>query len=696
MVISRNLEGRGARSVRRRATAGAAIALLSLAVSTWPAAAGGSPALFFIPQATLTLGIGAQQLDHFGSAVAISGDDSTALMGADGAHSYHGAAYVFFLEGAWWVGPLELGLHPADQAALYAFGEAAALNADGSVALVSATGNGRRGVGAVFVFTRSNGIWGGPVKLTTPDLATHGYGSSIGLSSDGKTALVGDSGGNAYVFAQNGGIWGAAVKLSLGGPPATAGSISLSGDAKTALVGAGDATVNGKADAGVADVFTLSAGNWQGPNTISLGANAAANGRFGYSVSLDGAGDRAVIGTDGVGAYSVSRSNGPWSAPGALPLGGAAAGYAVGISGNGANAVIGGDNAIYPLFQLGGVWDAALYAKPQLPPSSFGSAISLSSDAQLTLVGANSTTLPPNSKYAAGAAYVFFGSDRFIFRPGPQIRRCPGCTLLVWRSPRQIRQFLAGYHVYSRKKLLTRTLVASETNRFRFEIKGKFKHLRVAPVLGTPPACITGGSFSDTFDRSIGDKWNRHVPVDGPAFSVTAKDGCLELTVPDSGIFDSSSVTDNAPELLRNASSMKPWTATTRVTLSDANGSGGFLTGMVLRFPQPAGGGLPLQLQWGLYRAGLGDSVSLRLEDTSGNDLADVSGVPNTMEVRIAYDPTTCDYRFSYSYPGQRKPTDSGYSYAACDQAPQVGLMTKTFNSPVSVTTDFDWFNLTK
>jgi hypothetical protein len=93
------------------------------------------------------------------------------------------------------------------------FGSSVALSADGKTALVGGYPD-NNAVGAAWVFTRSRGTWiqQGP-KLTANDEAGHGsFGVSVALSADGNTALIGGSPDNnavgaAWVFTRSGGAW---------------------------------------------------------------------------------------------------------------------------------------------------------------------------------------------------------------------------------------------------------------------------------------------------------------------------------------------------------------------------------------------------------------------------------------------------------------------------------------------------------
>src|SRR5260370_305386 len=80
-------------------------------------------------------------------------------------------------------------------------GTSVALSADGNTALVGGfKDNG--GAGAAWVWTRSGGVWTqqGP-KLVGTGAVGADQGSSVALSADGNTALVGGSGDNGGVGA---------------------------------------------------------------------------------------------------------------------------------------------------------------------------------------------------------------------------------------------------------------------------------------------------------------------------------------------------------------------------------------------------------------------------------------------------------------------------------------------------------------
>src|SRR5260370_28955159 len=129
-------------------------------------------------------------------------------------------------------------------------------------------------------------------------------GVSVSLSGDGNTVIVGgfddDNGvGAAWVYTRSGGAWSQQGSKLLGtgakGPyGAEQGySVSLSGDANTAIVGGwpdNDA-------AGAAWVYTRSAGVWsQQAKLVGTGAVGPFAAHEGYSVSLPGGGTTAILG----------------------------------------------------------------------------------------------------------------------------------------------------------------------------------------------------------------------------------------------------------------------------------------------------------------------------------------------------------------------------------------------------------------
>ncbi len=121
-----------------------------------------------------------------------------------------------------------------------------ALSADGNTALVGGSAS-TDGIRAVWVFTRSDGEW---LQRGSELVGTGGVGSAgegaVALSADGNTALVGGPGDNnrtgaAWVFTRSGDAWtqqgGKLVGTGAVGAAGQGIAVALSADGNTALVG---------------------------------------------------------------------------------------------------------------------------------------------------------------------------------------------------------------------------------------------------------------------------------------------------------------------------------------------------------------------------------------------------------------------------------------------------------------------------
>jgi len=292
-----------------------------------------------------------------GGAVSLSADGNTAIVGAYGDNSEIGATWVFTRTGA--VGSQQGnklvgtgGVSFGDQ------GRSCAISADGSTIIIGGPyDNGYKG--AAWIFIRSASTWTqqGNKLVGSGATATSYQGSSVSLSADGNTALVGGSGdaggmGAAWVFVRNGGIWSQQSKLFGTGAVGSANqgsSVSISADGNTALVGA--FADNGYA--GAAWVFTRSGSVWTQQGGKIVGSGAVGIAEQGYSVSLSSDGSIAIIGGDRdngyVGAAWVfSRSGGIWTQQGNKMVGtggvgtNISQGKSVAISGDGKTVIVGG------------------------------------------------------------------------------------------------------------------------------------------------------------------------------------------------------------------------------------------------------------------------------------------------------------------------------------------------------------------
>lgn len=324
-------------------------------------------------QSALTAGDGTPG-DHFGWSVALSGGGNTAVVGADdkavGSNSQQGAAYVFTRSKGNWFQRQELTA--ADGGANDNFGLSVALSTDGATALVGAPYRtlSQAKQGAAYVFLRSSNTWSQQQELTANDSVGKDYlGYAVALSASGTTALVGAVGktvngnegqGAAYVFARTASIWSQQRELIAGDGDAAdelGSSVALSAEGNTALVGAGSKMVKTKYAQGAAYVFVRSGGTnaaWSVPNEL-IAAGGSEFDEFGRSVSLSGGGNTALVGAWGKtdhgkheqgAAYVFARSGGTWSQQGSdlTPSDGANGdqfGWAVALSADGSTALVG-------------------------------------------------------------------------------------------------------------------------------------------------------------------------------------------------------------------------------------------------------------------------------------------------------------------------------------------------------------------
>jgi hypothetical protein len=157
-------------------------------------------------QGTKLVGVGALGKAQQGTGLALSADGSTALVGGPEDNSGLGAMWVFTFGGGTWnqQGGKLIGAGAVGSAAQGAF---AALSASGNTALVSGFLDNNN-AGATWVFTRAGNAWTqqGAKLVGSGTAGSANQGSSVALSADGSTAIVGGYGdasgfGATWVFA---------------------------------------------------------------------------------------------------------------------------------------------------------------------------------------------------------------------------------------------------------------------------------------------------------------------------------------------------------------------------------------------------------------------------------------------------------------------------------------------------------------
>jgi hypothetical protein len=272
--------------------------------------------------------------------------------------------------------------------------------------------------GAVYVFTRSAGVWtqqayikasnpgGGAWDPFDPILFPEGtdtylpgdqFGFSVALNSDGNTLVVGaptedsdangiggdqnddsaEDAGAVYVFTRSGITWTQQqyIKASNSdGADEFGYAVALSGNGNTLAVGArleeGSGTGvnppanNSASSAGAAYVFTRSGSTWSQQAYVKA-SNTGVDDQFGYSVALSADGNKLAVGAP------FEDSN------------------ATGVGGNQADNSASSSGAVY-VYTRSGSWTHQAYVKASNTGAGddFGTSVALSGDGNTLAVGA--------------------------------------------------------------------------------------------------------------------------------------------------------------------------------------------------------------------------------------------------------------------------------------------------------------------
>ena len=391
----------------------------SLPYSNWSSVVSFSTKASFYPQNEIaklvpTDGAGG---DYFGYSVSISSDGNTAIVGAYNDDSSRGSVYIYNRSGSTW--SQQAKLVPNDGATNDYFGYSVSISGDGTTAIVGAYGDDDKGSdsGSAYIYTRSGSTWSYQAKLVPNDGATDDYfGYSVAISSDGNTAIVGAVGddgvdintGSAYIYTRSGSTWSQQTKLTA--TDATlqdsfGSSVAISGDGNTVIVGAPNSEFDiSNAQAGGFYIYTRSGSSW----TLQYDTNfTGSESKYGSYVSLSYDGSVAAVGGTGIHGDSMrilTRSGSTWSVYPSFFTG-----ASVAVSGDG-NTIVGGSlkannnyGAVYVYGLTNGVWSEKkiLTAVNETANVNFGSSVSLSSDGKTLIVGA------PFYDSFRGCFYVF-------------------------------------------------------------------------------------------------------------------------------------------------------------------------------------------------------------------------------------------------------------------------------------------------
>ena len=261
--------------------------------------------------------------------------------------------------------------------------------------------------------------------IGTGNIGASEQGSSVSISADGNTAIVGGfhdnlGQGGAWIFTRNAGIWTQQGSKLVGtgntGVAVQGWSVSISADGNTAIVG-GYTDNNYQ---GAAWIFTRSGTVWTQQGSKLVGTGVAGYAYQGISVSISADGNTAIVGgymdnnTQGA-AWVYTRSAGIWTQQGGKlvgtgNIGGAYQGWSVSISADGNTAIIGGEGdnssngAAWVFTRSGGVWTqqgSKLVGTGNIGNAQQGRSVSISADGNTVIIGGDGDNL------SQGAAWVF-------------------------------------------------------------------------------------------------------------------------------------------------------------------------------------------------------------------------------------------------------------------------------------------------
>ena len=380
-----------------------------------------------------------------GWSVSLSGDGNTAMEGGIYDFNNAGAAWIFVRSNGSWIqqGFKLYGLDAGEGANQ---GWSVALSSDGNTAIMGGMED-LGGTGAVWVFTRTNGVWsqqGGKI-VGTGARGLAGQGAAVAISADGNTAVVGGPNdslglGASWIFTRDSGTWSQQGGKLIGAGAAygdfgsnQGGAVALASDGSSLL--AGGAADNAGTGAVWAFVRTGTTWTQQGPKFVGTGARGNASQGASVAISFDG--NTAIAGgpndsTGGGAAWVFTRTGGAWTQQGMKLEGTGGTGYAnqgtsVSLSSDGTTAAIGGpgDSA-----STGATWvfTRSLSSWNQQGSKLVGSgnvngtqgvhqgdSVSLSADGTTLIVGG------PADSSGAGAAWIFARSSGLWSQQGGKL-----------------------------------------------------------------------------------------------------------------------------------------------------------------------------------------------------------------------------------------------------------------------------------
>ena len=326
---------------------------------------------------------------YLGYDVAIDDDGSRVAIGAprgsNGLVSQCGSVSVYVRSGATWT--LETTLYASDRAANDNFGSAVSFNGDASTLVVGspfANPNGVSNAGAAYVFRRIGTTWTQEAKLISPTpLANDSFGNVVDISLTGIRIVIGaclsdpsslSSAGSIFVYSRSSTVWTLEATLTASDMKANnqfGFSVSINGTGDRIATGANLASVGNKANSGAVYVFTRISGKW-GQEAKIIAFDLASTDQFGFSVCLNREGDKLAVGSNLADPAGISNAG-----------------------------------AAYIFNKVGATWteEVKLTASDKEANDNFGCCVALSSDSGRLIVG--SYLEDPGGTSNAGSLYVY-------------------------------------------------------------------------------------------------------------------------------------------------------------------------------------------------------------------------------------------------------------------------------------------------
>jgi hypothetical protein len=298
-------------------------------------------------------------------------------------------------------------------------GHSVAISADGNTAIV-----GGWDIGSALIYIRNGNIWTqqGNKLVGTGVIGNWHQGSSVAISADGNTAVVGSFGdssiygsiyGASWVFVRNGNIWTQQGSKLIGDGiigndprPAQGQSVAMSADGNTLAIG-GHNYQNG-----AVWIFTRTGNIWTQQGNKLVGTDFAGFlTQQGYSVALSADGNTCIFGgindNGGIGAtWIFTRTGNTWTQQGNKLVGTgwvgnySRQGYSVALSADGNTAIVGGvadstsRGTSWIFTRNGNIWtqqgNKLIVTGATGLLASWGISVSISADGNTAIVGGSS------------------------------------------------------------------------------------------------------------------------------------------------------------------------------------------------------------------------------------------------------------------------------------------------------------------